>query len=222
MFEALLKRLGFGPDDPPDNGKLADLDYEYAKTRYTEYIAARQNSLKESLEISDRFDKAILALSGGSLGLSLTFLEKFAPHPLSWTLAILFVAWAMLLLSILSGVVALFSVQAAIQGELKDIENDYRIFLAEFEAGRLPGPPPAKQNSSKEKTRDVRKHNLFSIAALGIGLVLLCLFSMVNLFSTSLVPREQVVEMRLQLPEGITAMPPNATNGSLYNRISPA
>jgi hypothetical protein len=211
MLDVILTALGFGRDNLPDDGVLAKQDFEYAKERYQEYLTAREIALKQSMEISDRFDKAILALSGGSLGLSLTFLEKLAPHPLSWTLAILIVAWFLLLLSVLSSVVALNQVQRAIQNDLKDIENDYRAFLQEFNAGKVTTALPAKQNSLK---KDVRKHNVFSIASLGMGLMWLCVFSVLNLFAASLAPKEKTVEMRIQLPESISAMPSAATNAA--------
>jgi len=197
VLEAFLKTLGVGRNDPPP--PVTDSDYEYGKSRYNEYLAARQNNLKDSLEISDRFDKAILALSGGSLGLSLTFIEKLVPHPFTGTLAFLLIAWMLLLSSVLFSVLALLSVQGAIQDETKALDENYRAFLTAFEAGEL--PPPAVQNNPSDKKRDVRKYNLFSIAALGIGLFLLCIFSALNLYGTSLILQDQAVKSSGTIPD---------------------
>ena len=86
MIDAIFNALGYSRRNSEDNKGSVDPNYEYAKTRYDGYLRDRQAYLKESLEISDRFDKAILTLSGGSLVLSLTFIEKLAPHPLGWSL----------------------------------------------------------------------------------------------------------------------------------------
>ena len=67
------------PDEPQN------LEYDYRKQRYETYIKDRDALRSDSLEVSGRYDKAILALAGGALALSVTFLEKIAPHPVPWT-----------------------------------------------------------------------------------------------------------------------------------------
>lgn len=80
---------------------LPDPEYEYRKQRYESYVKARDSLIASSLEISGRYDKSILFLSGGALALSLTFIEKIAPHPYAWSFIVLLGAWVSLIVAVM-------------------------------------------------------------------------------------------------------------------------
>jgi hypothetical protein len=126
MVDSFFDALGYRRKEVKDSRSEVDPNYEYAKTRYDGYVRDRQAYLKESQEVSDRYDKAILTMSGGSLALSLTFIEKIAPSPLAWSLWFLFVAWLLLILSVLLGIYARAASQRAIPYEIAHLDQSYR------------------------------------------------------------------------------------------------
>jgi len=128
MIDAIFEALGYRKKATQESDTGIDPIYEYAKSRYEGYLRDRQAYLKESLEISDRFDKAILALSGGSLALSLTFIEKIAPSPLDWSLWFLLGAWLLLILSVLSGIYPLPPVKSPFSVKSRTWINLTKIF----------------------------------------------------------------------------------------------
>jgi hypothetical protein len=197
MIDSFFEALGYRKKDREGTSEV-DPGYEYAKSRYEGYLRDRQAYLKESLEISDRFDKAILALSGGSLALSLTFIEKIAPSPLDWSLWFLFVAWLLLTFSVLFGIYALAASQMAIQREIAHLDQSYREFLEAYKTGDVLTIP----NSLPYGNRAVgitQSLNILSLICLGFGILLLCVFSLINLHART-VASPQVFQVQLQMP----------------------
>jgi hypothetical protein len=66
-------------------------EYEYRKQRYEAYSKEREGLRAAALEVSGRYDKWMLFLAGGALALSVTFIEKIAPHPPPWSFILLWV-----------------------------------------------------------------------------------------------------------------------------------
>jgi hypothetical protein len=52
-----------------------EIENEERKRRYEAYVRERDALRHDSLNVSERYDKAILLLGGGALALSLTFIE---------------------------------------------------------------------------------------------------------------------------------------------------
>jgi hypothetical protein len=90
------------------------------------YISTRQSYDNAELEVSGRYDKWILTLSGGALGLSITFIDKIAKHPTIDTLCWLKVAWACLVLSLLTALLSLVTSQSAIRENRRELDNAHR------------------------------------------------------------------------------------------------
>lgn len=65
----------------------SDADYEQLKHEY------RQQLLTLEQESTESFDKAVLSLSGGALGLSIAFLKNIKPADPSEVPSLLFWAW---------------------------------------------------------------------------------------------------------------------------------
>jgi hypothetical protein len=62
---------------------------------------------------SDAYDKAVMTLAGGALGISLVFVRDYAPHPVhKWTLGI---SWSLLGLSLLLILVSFLASKAEIR-----------------------------------------------------------------------------------------------------------
>jgi len=79
------------------------------------YLAYRQSLDNAEVEVSGRYDKWILTLSGGALGLTITFLEKIAPIPKTETVWLLTFSWIIFVVSILSALISLLTSQSAIR-----------------------------------------------------------------------------------------------------------
>jgi hypothetical protein len=223
MIDAFFEALGYRKKETLESSAGIDPNYEYAKTRYEGYLRDRQAYLKESLAISDRFDKSILALSGGSLALSLTFIEKIAPSPLDWSLWFLLVAWLLLILSVLFGIYALAASQMAIQREIAHLDQSYREFLEAYEAGDVYAIPNSLPYGNRA-VRVTQRLNVLSMVCLGVGIFSLCIFSLINLHSKT-GANPQVLQVQLQIPPSVSPSvplgPPLGLPGSPLQQAKP-
>ena len=163
-------------------------EYEYRKQRYEAYTKERDALRKDSLEVSGRYDKAVLALAGGALALSITFLEKIAPQPAAWTFILLGAAWLCLIASVLLELYALSTSQTVTNERIGMAEEDYRQFLLSL-PNHPQVPEPLKRAEAPEVVeglaRRTRRFNDWSRWLLSIGVLLLCAFSLFNLPGTA-------------------------------------
>jgi hypothetical protein len=162
---------------------VEDPEYEYRKSRFAAYQKERDSLRAEALQISGRYDQAVLALAGGSLALSITFLEKIAPNPARWTTWILGIAWLLLIASLLCELFAITYSQAVIN--LKEVKssNEYRDYLESLgpEMIKLVEEPTVSEADILKKTDALRLFNAFARWTLVVGVALLCAFSLCNL-----------------------------------------
>ncbi|MCD6184643.1 MAG: hypothetical protein J7K84_02450 [Deltaproteobacteria bacterium] len=86
------------------------------------YLKIRQSYDEAELEVSGRYDKWILTLSGGALGLSITFIEKIAKNPTPDTLFWLKFSWGCLVISLLAALLSLVTSQSAIRENRKELD----------------------------------------------------------------------------------------------------
>ena len=194
----------------PDNP-----EYEYRKQRYDTYTKERDALRNDSLEVSGRYDKAILTLAGGALALSITFLEKIAPNPTPWTSILLAIAWLCLIASVLLELYALATSQTVTNEQIRIVDEEYRQYLLS-----LPEHPPIPEPSTVPETPEVmeamRRHtrslNDWSRWLLSIGVLLLCAFSLFNLPhrnpDTKTMPTQPLHESKGSYVAPSSALPP--------------
>jgi hypothetical protein len=72
-----------------------------ARDRWGAFMEERKTLFQTAKEASDQYSKAILTLAGGSLALSITFIEKIAPTPIEGSLLFLALAWIVYAMSML-------------------------------------------------------------------------------------------------------------------------
>lgn len=85
-----------------------------------EEVAWRDWLVKAHHTASQDYDKAVMTLAGGALGISLAFIRDIAPDPIhGWILA---VAWCLLALSLLLIFVSLLSSQQAILTSIEKLD----------------------------------------------------------------------------------------------------
>jgi hypothetical protein len=162
-----------------DAGKTSSKSY--AQQRYAAYCAERAELNRFQLEISGRYDQWILTLSGGALGISLTFLEKIAPLPSANTIFLLGIAWVFLIASLLSGLLAVLASQYAVYGQVLVLDEDYaawRKSIVEGDSASPPHPASARKNRYTVRTDLLNKS---SAASFVLGVFFLCCFSFSNL-----------------------------------------
>lgn len=136
------------------------------------YLAARQGYDQAELEVSGRYDKWILTLSGGALAVSITFIEKIAKNPSIETLIWLKISWFCFVLSLLISLLSLLTSQSAIRENRKELDSSYR-------EGRSP----------RIKFRRLHSYitnacNWGSLSTFIFGVIFLCVFSFVNIDNT--------------------------------------
>lgn len=153
----------------------------YRQQRYEAYTKERQSLDANLLALSDRYSKALLALAGGSLGLTITFLEKIAPHPPGWTIVFLIGGWAFLLACIVVELIAMHAGQDAILASQNNNQAAYQYYLASLAADGQAIEPLMDDGRTKALSTKVLRLSVWGLRTLVLGLVLLCAFSVVNI-----------------------------------------
>ncbi len=111
------------------------------------------------------YDKSVFTLSGGALGLSLTFIHEIAPNPRPETILLLMVSWFSLVSSLVSTFVSLLTSQYAFDKALRQVDEGT---VYQMRAG-----------GSLAIVTTVL--NIFSAVAFILGVVLLIVFALRNI-----------------------------------------
>jgi hypothetical protein len=90
------------------------------------YKGQRDFSLQIARDQTQFIDQAILTLSGGALGISLTFLEKFVSSNGAVKPGILLTAWVVLTVSIVAVLISMHTSQWAIDRYVEDLDKNQR------------------------------------------------------------------------------------------------
>lgn len=80
-----------------------------------EYLEERKLLIDLHNQACQSSDKTVILLTGGALGLSITFIQQIAPHPSRVTLPMLAWAWGVLVLALLVILLSLFTSQVGMQ-----------------------------------------------------------------------------------------------------------
>lgn len=89
------------------------------------YAQYRQHLLEGRRLSFQQFDKAVLTLSGGGLGLSLTFIDRVVPLSTATHKWILALAWGLFAVSVMSTLISFITSQFAFDRELMLSEDYY-------------------------------------------------------------------------------------------------
>src|SRR5712691_2225584 len=99
-----------------------------------EYLEERKLLIDLNNQACQSFDKTVIILAGGALGLSITFIQQIAPHPSRATLPLLAWAWGALVLALLIILFSLFTSQVGMQRAHHELDKEYY-------GGNMPMPP---------------------------------------------------------------------------------
>ncbi len=125
-------------------------------------VRHHESLLDAHAKLSEEFPKMLLLMSGGALGLSVTFLEKLAPKPRTHT-GWLLVAWALLVICLIAVVASVLLSMSAV-----------RAILDQWEAHIL------GRNVATLRTKWVARLNVVAGGAVVAGLAVLALFAFLN------------------------------------------
>lgn len=149
------------------SGKRQKTDSE----NYQVYIDERKALVEAEHTCANHFDKGIMTLAAGALGISLVFLENIAPKPNPDTLILLYIAWSSLVLSLLAMLSSLLTGQHAFRRARDILENEF------FPEG------PAKSKNRNCWAIYTQILNWSSIVFFIVGVGALALFSIQNMKS---------------------------------------
>ena len=96
---------------------------ETAGPKQTGLVEYRSFLIKADYAASKAYDKAIMTLSGGALGLSMAFLKDIAPKPADCTIALIALSWLFLTTSIGSTLVSMLTSQFALRKAIKQVDE---------------------------------------------------------------------------------------------------
>jgi hypothetical protein len=129
------------------------------------YLEERNALVQGEQKSAEQFDKGVLTLAAGALGISLVFLEKIAPHPTQASLKYLCIAWLGFALSLGTILFSFLSSQFAYRRQ-RDILEDELL------------DKPKRRNGFAGATAML---NVFAIIAFTAGAVGLAWFSITNI-----------------------------------------
>lgn len=132
--------------------------------QYRRFLDERQSLNDARFKVAETLDKALLTLSGGALGISMTFVQDIAKNPMCK--CTLIGSWILFGLTIASILLSLYCCQAACKKQ-REILDDEQI---------------GKKNTKNNKWSIVTKVLYFiAIASFLFGLLLLGIFIVVNM-----------------------------------------
>lgn len=142
---------------------------------YGAYQDQRNKLFEVEQEYARRFDKYLITLSGGALGVSLTFIRDIVPSDEARWLWMLFVAWSLLLVTI---VLVLVMIRYA-----QDGHEEYRTILdEECEKGGQRFWRRVLERQGRSRTPVIiGRLNKVSLVTFGVAVVLLFVFTLFNL-----------------------------------------
>jgi hypothetical protein len=140
--------------------------------KYKVYLEERKSLFDAIREGSQSFDKAILTLSAGAFGLSLTFIREIVPHISPETFYMLIVAWICFGVSMLSTLISFLTSQRACKKQIEILE---KYFLNDNPCKPKESPPKNKPSVWTNRL------NIFSIVVFIIGVIFLATFTILNL-----------------------------------------
>lgn len=172
---------------------------DYLAERYKNYIEQRRRLDSNALAIAEKYDQWVLTISGGALGVSLTFLEKISSSPISGSVPIIGVAWFCFVLSLLAGLYAIRFSSKSLVEQIVILDAEYDKFSRTTKPEAMLGDPVrSRKNQYRAKVLIASEISLWSLI---LGTVLLCVFSIVNLSANQ--KKNDVQKIQIDFANGL-------------------
>ncbi|MGA2266779.1 MAG: hypothetical protein ABSH10_10185 [Phycisphaerae bacterium] len=101
-------------------------ELEFKRMQLEVYMKHREVLISGELSQSLSYDKHILTLASGGLGLSIIFMHDIATRPVCWSFCFLIITWLCLTLSILSTLVSFLTSQEAYRRQCNAWDEEMR------------------------------------------------------------------------------------------------
>lgn len=98
----------------------------HAGVAMSDLTSYRDQLVQAYMEESKAFDKAVMTLSGGTLGLSLTFIKDVVREPRPGTITLLALAWTALGFSIVAILISMLTSQGALRKAIQQVDEGQR------------------------------------------------------------------------------------------------
>ena len=146
---------------------------------YERYVAQREKLHDAVMESSGRYGKAILALSGGAIALTVTFIEKIAAEPSPESVKYIILSWLFFLISLVSHLFSLRNSNKASTQQIAILDNQYRelVHAESYSEGFYNWKEPINKYSCR-----TRLFSDISIWTLMAGIMFVFIFSALNLY----------------------------------------
>jgi hypothetical protein len=182
----------------------AETEHEQQALDYERYASARNAACSLHSDQSKFIDQTILALGGGGLGITLTFMHDFVTIPVAP--ALLYVGDTLLLLSILFVLTSLYVSQKSISDHVDDLDTAARNDFGPVHTKFMKAP---FVNASAKYTAHL---NTAAMASVTIGMMFVALFVFQNLIRNE-VPQvtkdtRPVPPSAVPLQRGLVISPP--------------
>lgn len=164
-------------DDPGDGDAVA----RYEMERYRFYLEERRFIDESKSKAAESYDKYMITLASGALGLSILYVEKVAPRPAAGSVPWLLVAWLGFASALLAMLGSFLGSQAAWGRRLEIHDLDER----KRTRGRSAAVLPAWRRKKLEKQNPwdawTERANYAAIAFFMVGVLTFAVFTYLNL-----------------------------------------
>tara|TARA_B110000008_G_scaffold249865_1_gene262843 strand:+ start:146 stop:763 length:618 start_codon:yes stop_codon:yes gene_type:complete len=159
---------------------MEDEDYQYQQQLYKEYVEQRNEANRFALEVGARYEKLLSLVAGGALVVSLTFIEKIAPHPSEYTKWVILTSWTLLGIGIISSLIAIYQSQNALQKKIENLDTEIsqKLNPKNEELQKI----DATSNPHADSVRTANKWSLYTTFG---GMLFLILFAFLNFPSST-------------------------------------
>jgi hypothetical protein len=161
-----------------ENAENVKLSAEHLNKLHEEYCREREKLHDAALETGGRYDRAVLTISTGALGVSIVFVEKLAPNPALYTAPALIVGWLLLLASVVFQLLALEGSQTATNEQIRILDRQYGAIFKHETAANYEHLYEQAENKAVKR---VTLFNSISLWALVAGIVSILVFSSINI-----------------------------------------
>jgi hypothetical protein len=192
-----------------DASEPTDPDFEPTPTHLSLYQAQCEKLQEGRHAAYEQFDKALLTLSAGALGLSVTFIKDIVPLSTAVQIGLLFGSWCLFALAILSTLASFIASQRAFDRSLRDAEEYY-----------LHGNSSARARHGMALTV-TQVLNWSSTVSFVIALVLTILFATQNIINVRRTKHEHTTTGAIGMQEEPDSNGESAELGEVPSRLVP-
>lgn len=128
----------------------------------------RLSVLEQKSKSDDDFEKYITFIASGSLGLTITFIDKISPLNESIFIWVIAIGWVFLAFTLFVNLLSHFLSSKYNEKTVQDIDDeiDYEVLISKIDS----------------RNKIISRLNLSSIILLGLGIILILIYAIINAY----------------------------------------